>query len=1088
MKRFALLLSLLTAWLAAPAHGGPAGTFEYKGTVLDAAHHPVPGAVVECYHRPDLARSSDYALQLQARCTTDAQGKFLCRTTNSGLATFIARKPGLSLDWKCWSAREETDEAANALTLTAPAAVSGRVQAAGGKPVAGAEVWVRVAARPLLTTGYRQSPNLLYDQEGHKYLATRSGADGAFRIDGLPADASLELAAAKPGLALNQESSRRFNPSELSFQAGQTNILLTLAPAGVIEGQVVEEKTGVPIPGARVVTPVSWFGPSTPPALTGPDGCFRLPDLAAGEYPLQAMIGTNAFPDRVCETVSATVAAGQTNRAVTLTATRGGVLEVTVQDGAEHALEGVTVSAYSASAQVGPALPQSADTAQRGIAQLRLCPGDYALMVSREGWRVHHTQVSVEAGQTNRQAVTLEPCPQVSGQVLDPEGKPAAKVAVLLSPFGRGEKRTDAQGRFTVSADVPVVAATQHFPQNLVARDAARNLAAALPLEEGTTNFTLKLEPGLALAGRVTDPAGQPITRAQVQVMLHIERSTSSLGAPATTDAAGRFELAALPAGSRYTVIVSASGFGRRTSEVEPAEGKTGRLELEPFQLPVANLPLAGVVLDAEDKPVAGASLYTTRQSEQPQLNGRTDAQGRFRFDQVCAGPIQLNASTSDGSYGTANVEGGDTNVTIRLEQGRAVRRLGGGANSSKFSGSVLNPEGQPAANVNVFLLPHGFMPKKTDAQGRFTLTPPNYYGGSMSTERVVVASDPVHNLAAALDVELAATNADLKLEPAWSVASRVTDLAGKPLTNAQVQVLFWTGNMGSTLETPTRVEADGRFEVKGLVPDRRYSINVVAKGYGRVTQKVESPEAGTRRVELEPFQLAVANQRVAGVVLDTEDKPVANATVMASGDKQPNLNTQTDSKGRFVLEPVCAGAIRLFANGSSGSFGNVSTEGGDINVTLRLGSARTVSRRGVAPRAATLQGKPLPDLAALGVSPAQAPADRPVLVVLIDAEQRPSRRVLRLLAEQAPALQEKGVAVVVLQTGEMTGEALSAWKTETAVPFPVVACRADAEKARATWGAASLPWLLLADKTHRVAAEGFGPEELAAKLKALSR
>ena len=89
-------------------------------------------------------------------------------------------------------------------------------------------------------------------------------------------------------------------------------------------------------------------------------------------------------------------------------------------------------------------------------------------------------------------------------------------------------------------------------------------------------------------------------------------------------------------------------------------------------------------------------------------------------------------------------------------------------------------------------------------------------------------------------------------------------------------------------------------------------------------------------------------------------------------------------------------------------------------------------------PRTASLKGRPLPDLAPLGLTPAEAPADQPLLVVMIDAEQRPSRRALRLLGEQAVALKERGVAVVVVHTGSLTDDAFKAWKEEAALPFPV--------------------------------------------------
>ena len=137
-------------------------------------------------------------------------------------------------------------------------------------------------------------------------------------------------------------------------------------------------------------------------------------------------------------------------------------------------------------------------------------------------------------------------------------------------------------------------------------------------------------------------------------------------------------------------------------------------------------------------------------------------------------------------------------------------------------------------------------------------------------------------------------------------------------------------------------------------------------------------------------------------------------------------------------------------------------------------------------PQPVSLQGKPLPDLVPLGLTSADFPPGRPVLALLIDAEQRSSRHALKLLGDQADALKQKGVAVVVLQSGTMTDDAFAEWKRDAAVPFQVGSFKTDPDKARAAWGAAALPWLILTDKRHRVTAEGFAPEEIEAKLQAL--
>jgi hypothetical protein len=217
-------------------------------------------------------------------------------------------------------------------------------------------------------------------------------------------------------------------------------------------------------------------------------------------------------------------------------------------------------------------------------------------------------------------------------------------------------------------------------------------------------------------------------------------------------------------------------------------------------------------------------------------------------------------------------------------------------------------------------------------------------------------------------------------------------------------------------------------------------------------------------------------------MVLDENDKPVARAYVNCYGQQQPGVNVQTDAKGHFVMDKVCADPLQLSAKSQHGTNGNVTAAGGDTNIVLKLGNLN-MGRR-AAPLAARLKGQPLPDVASLGLTPEQAPADQPVLAVLIDAEQRPSRGALRLLGEQAAALKEKNIAVIVVHSGTMTEEAFKAWKQEAAVAFPVTCLKGDAEKARAAWGATALPWLILTDKAHRVAAEGFALEELDARIK----
>lgn len=1050
--------------------------------VTDTKGQPVSDALVECYRYANwLEEDVSTPMRLDKRGTTGPSGLVSFSITNRASLAIAATKPGLSVGWNGWYPQSETEMASLEIPLTSPLSASGVVRGAAAQPIADAEVWVRLAALSDRRSSAGQPWSVLSSYQGRQLLGTRTGADGRFTIERLPVGATFELAAAKPGLAMDQPGRASIGLDGLTYRSGETNIVLTLKPAGAIEGRVVEEETGKPIAGARIFSMDS--GQSAPQSArpTAADGIFRLTDLTPGPRALRATIGTNQFADWVCEPVSVNVESGVTNRDAKITASRGGVLEVTVVDESTgKAIKDASVSASSQSAMGG-----AARTGTDGIARVRLTPGSVYVFVSKQGLKSSQEQTSIELGRTNRLSISLGKASSLTGTVLDAEGNPASGMFVGLFPYMRGEKMTDAKGQFILPLDPDTfrLGGRPDFQRSLIARDIQRNVVAMLDLAEDATNATLRLGPALTLAGRVTTTASQPITNATVQLMLRTERIGASLGTPVNADATGRFEITGLPPGRRYDVTVQARDYGTETTQVEAAETNRLRIELEPIQLPEANLPLAGVVLDADDKPAAGA-MINSYAMKQPRLNGQTDAQGRFSFDHVCAGPIQLSARTQLGNlYGNAMAEGGDTNVTIQLRpQNFATLRP-----TQKFTGTVVGPDQQTAAKVAVSLIPYsGQGERTTDAQGRFTLmSDPRRYAGMQRNQNTMIARDLGRNLAAAVELlDDQSTNIQVQLEPALTLAGRVVGPDGKAITTAQAQMMFRTDRMTSPLGNPIRADSDGRFEIKALPVGHRYYVTVSAAGFGEEQRSVDSPEGETNRMELEVFELPAADQQIAGLVMDANDKPASGAYVSARGPKQPSLQTQTDRRGHFAFNQVCAGLIQLSANDPyRRGYGSTSASGGDTNIVIRLGSLP--SRRSTPPPAA-LKGRSLPDLTSYGLAVADAPADRPVLVVLIDAEQRPSRRALRLLADRAAALKEKGLAVVALQSGVMAEADFAAWKEETKLPFPVGCSKADPERSRAAWGSTALPWLVLADKNHQVVSEGFVLEDLDAQLETL--
>lgn len=199
----------------------------------------------------------------------------------------------------------------------------------------------------------------------------------------------------------------------------------------------------------------------------------------------------------------------------------------------------------------------------------------------------------------------------------------------------------------------------------VVIRDPDRKLGAVQELDEETTNVAVRLKPAMTATGRVEDPDGVALVHALVGVWIRAGNNLLPLNERfEETDAQGRYEIDDLPVEGRYIIYASARGHGRSRRNVN-GDSETNRVELPPFVLKRADSIVAGVVVDQENRPVAGADVHLSG-IDQPQENARTDSKGRFRF-KVCEGRVQLFASASTGIYANAALEAGETNAVVQL-------------------------------------------------------------------------------------------------------------------------------------------------------------------------------------------------------------------------------------------------------------------------------------------------------------------------------------------------------------------------------------------------------------------------------------
>jgi hypothetical protein len=429
----------------------------------------------------------------------------------------------------------------------------------------------------------------------------------------------------------------------------------------------------------------------------------------------------------------------------------------------------------------------------------------------------------------------------------------------------------------------------------------------------------------------VASDTGAPIRRAQVRV----SASTSRESRLATTDAQGRFEIRALPAG-RYTLSASKGGFvtlqygqrrpGESGTPLELAEGQ--QLDKLIVGLPRGSV-LSGRVTDEFGEPVANAAVSALRYAYvggarrlmPAGARDTTDDRGQYRLfglppgDYIVSAMLRTAEVTDPGddaagfapTYypGTANAAEAQP-VRVALQQENATVSFGLMATRLvRLSGAVIGASGEPAWGGVVVLTSASGAPAvpafrggggggRIEGDGSFRLAnvaPGRYQlqartGGRTDAEfarmDIIVGPDDVEGLT-------------LVTAPAGRVSGVVRTDTGAPLpvTPQPLQV----SARPATVDGPAvgggggnqgRVDADGRFELGNLTDPRFLRVNtpqgwtlkaVVLNGQD-ITDVPIDAGPGQRITDVQ----VVITQKVStvtGTVYDDRKQPVLDATVV---------------------------------------------------------------------------------------------------------------------------------------------------------------------------------------------------------------
>ena len=274
----------------------------------------------------------------------------------------------------------------------------------------------------------------------------------------------------------------------------------------------------------------------------------------------------------------------------------------------------------------------------------------------------------------------------ISGTVRDASGVPAA--SVLVSFYSAGimpgfaEVKTDSKGRYDI---IPVYAKAYDGPvspkNSVVARDLKRNLAAIQEFIGASNNIDLTLQPAITIYGSIKDVQGQPVSNAELEFGFLTSKDESHFNSqsyipfevkPVKADGMGMFSISALPQGRDYCIDdIKAEGYGSGRARIEAKNTQTNHYEFPTLVLKKADKILAGNVIGPDGQPVAGADINFSGAGQREWPRAKSDDKGRFIFESVCEGEVQLSAYADFGNHlGDDDYEPANSGVAIKANAG----------------------------------------------------------------------------------------------------------------------------------------------------------------------------------------------------------------------------------------------------------------------------------------------------------------------------------------------------------------------------------------------------------------------------------
>lgn len=594
--------------------------------------------------------------------------------------------------------------------------VRGTVRGPDGVAVGDAEVVVK--SRVGMDVAFSRTPI-------RKTATTRTGADGSFLFEQVPADVDFDLSIDAPGL-IRQWSSVR-------VASGETKTMAIDLGAGVALSGRVRLANGSPVGGAEVhvTEAIMRVDPQAPQradvgtlrAISGEDGRFVVRGLLPGRYVASATHG-----DYVRASLSAfEVPAAGLELQNDIVLIEGPRIRGRVVDDAGIAVAGAEIALRATSPFMMNGMGLTPDSAEQmggrrfsngedgAFESPPLDDGEYDLIAVKDGYtqafapsvRAGASGVDLVLGQRGAIEGTVIALDSASpvitfhvaalrpfdfSKLTDPATFEPVKHAVVLSAKGRYRLADLSAGEYNVS---------------VTAEGLARTTVDRVVVKAGETTRAVNffLRPESVIAGTITEAGtSKAVAGARVttrQGLDAMQPDPLAADSEAQSDATGRFELRGLAAG-RYTLSATAPRLA--PASVGPIELSESQRRDDVSIVLARGAILRGRVTDAKSLPIPGAMITATRIGSISPGITVADVDGYYRLEGLPAGSYtvtKLSALSLGSKDATSDMLRGMQTKSAQLENGKElVLDFQDGADGSVRLSGLVTIDGQPAGNV----------------------------------------------------------------------------------------------------------------------------------------------------------------------------------------------------------------------------------------------------------------------------------------------------------------------------------------------------------------------------------------------------